>query len=321
MTAPRPDAVGLAVIAMALIEDGNNGEAIEHAKSAVSRDVGCAIARIAYAKGLVADGDTENAIRTLLEGLERAPYHPAMVRMAVETLVSTDRNPEADKILSKYRAGLAEFGVTDLGYRLGELVVAAKLAATAPPENERKAAESDWPWIMILDDPIRGWMIGAHRSAGNLDVLRIALVMFAGKVAEKLIVDRILVLFRESLSHPEGLADPKYRDFSSFIQGGRAPSIGGFVLFLRAANKPAKSSDSELLSEFRSFLGRLAWPDARHLTDKVFVQALDLLAGTRNASAHIDEPTQSEVLIATSIVVTDSKPGPLFAALGVSLYV
>jgi hypothetical protein len=115
----------------------------------------------------------------------------------------------------------------------------------------------------------------------------------------------------------EILRRPKYRDVSSFIQGDRAPSIGGFVLFLRAASKPYKSSDSKLLSDFRTFLRNLAWPEARHLMDKSFVQALDHLAGTRNASAHIEEPALKEILIATSLVIKDNKPGPLFAALGI----
>jgi hypothetical protein len=143
--------------------------------------------------------------------------------------------------------------------------------------------------------------------------------MYAGKVAEKLIVDRILIPFRKGLPNPLALADVKHRDVSGFIQGKRAPSIGGFVLFLRAANNPSKSSDSQLLSEFRTFLRSLTWPEARHLTDRSFVQALDQLAGTRNASAHIEEPTLEEILMATSLVIKDRKPGPLFAALGVGL--
>jgi hypothetical protein len=163
------------------------------------------------------------------------------------------------------------------------------------------------------------WLIGAHHSTSNLDKLRIALAMYTAKVAEKLIVDHILIPFREDLSNPSELVDIKYRDVSGFMQGDRAPSIGGFVLFLRAANKPYKSSDSQLISEFRTFLRRLPWSGASHLADRSFVQALDRLAGTRNASAHIEEPTLDEILNATSLVITGNKPGPLFMALGVRL--
>jgi hypothetical protein len=43
------------------------------------------------------------------------------------------------------------------------------------------------------------------------------------------------------------------------------------------------------------------------------------LAGTRNASAHIEEPTLEEIKTAASLVIMENKPGPIFAALGVNL--
>jgi hypothetical protein len=63
----------------------------------------------------------------------------------------------------------------------------------------------------------------------------------------------------------------------------------------------------------------LSWPEAQRLADREFVRALDRLAGTRNASACVEEPTLEEILAATSIVVENGKPGPLFTALGVSI--
>ena len=156
----------------------------------------------------------------------------------------------------------------------------------------------------------------AYRSKMHFDEMGIALVMYTGKVTEKLIEERILIPFRNSLSNPSALADTKYKDFSGFIAGGRPPSIGGFVLFLRAASKPYKPSDVPLLAEFRKFLCGLPWPEARHLLEKSFIQSLEHLANIRNSSAHTGEPTREETLTAIAIVVAEAMPGPLFAYLG-----
>lgn len=315
----RPDSLGHAILSVVLRNGGRLEEAVHAGREAVNRDVGCVLARAALVNALLDTGAHEEAMGVIEDGLRRLPSEPRALRLAIQTMVSMGRVKEADAVLRKHHPGLAEFSAADLGFRLGELVNAAKLDARAPSEGDRRAAEIEWPWIVGLEDPIRRWLIGAHHSWSNLDKLRIALAMYTAKVAEKLIVDRILIPFREGFSNPFELVDIKYRDISGFMKGDRAPSIGGFVLFLRAANKPYKSSDSQLLSEFRTFLRRLAWPGAMHLNDRSFVQALDRLAGTRNASAHIEEPILEEVLMATSVVIKDNKPGPLFAALGVRL--
>jgi hypothetical protein len=222
-------------------------------------------------------------------------------------------------VLRQHRAGLAEFDATDLGFRLGEMISAARLAGMTASEGERRAAESDWPWIMSVEEPIRRWLIGAHRSRQNLNELRIAFMMYAGKIAEKLIADRLLLPFRQSLPDPAAVADSQYRDFSAFVLGGRPPSIGGFVLLLRQINRRSKPSDSRLVLEFRDFILRLNWPDAGRLKDRSFVDAISHLAGTRNASAHTDEPGLDEIVRATSLIIEEDKPGQLFAALGIEL--
>ena len=276
------------------------------------------VARAALVNTLLDMGAAEDAMSVIEDGLRRNS-EPRMVRLAVEAMVSAGRIAEADTALTAHRPGLGEYGATDLGFRLGELVAAAKLASAAPPEGDRRAAEGEWPWITQLDGPIRRWLIGAHRSASNLKDLRIAFAMYTAKIAEKLIVERILTPFRDAQTKPEFLADSAFRDVTQFLQGKKAPSIGGFVRLLRAASQPFRSSDSRLVAEFRTFLQKLTWPGAALLTEASLVQSLGHMAGVRNESAHLEEPTQDAVVSASSLIVRDDKPGPLFEAVGLTL--
>jgi tetratricopeptide (TPR) repeat protein len=315
----RPDSLARAISAIVLRAEGRRDNAVAEGREAIARDVGCVLARVALVNALLDLQAEADAIGVLEDGLRRMPSEPRMVRLAAETLVSTGRISEAEEVLRQHRAGLAEFDATDLGFRLGEMISAARLAGLTASEGERRAAESDWPWIMSLEEPIQRWLIGAHRSRQNLDELRIAFMMYAGKIAEKLIADRLLVPFRKSLPDPAALADSQYRDFNAFVLGGRHPSIGGFVLLLRQINRRSKPSDSRLVLEFRNFILRLNWPDAGRLKDRSFVDAISHLAGTRNASAHTDEPGLDEIVRATSLIIEEDKPGQLFAALGIEL--
>ncbi|MCK1328625.1 hypothetical protein IVB57_09500 [Bradyrhizobium sp. CW9] len=314
----HPDAVARAISSLIQRHKGDLDDAAMVGREAVNRDVGCVVARAALINALLDTGNQDDAINVVSDGLRRLPSEPRMVRLAVETMLNTGRVQEADIVLKQHRPGLAEFDADDLGFRLGEAISEAKLSQVPATPVQVKAAEAEWPWIKSLHDPIRNWLIGAYRSKTHFDEMGIALVMYVGKVTEKLIEERILIPFRNSLPDPSALADTKYRDFSGFVAGGRAPSIGGFVLFLRAASKPYRSSDPPLLVEFRNFLRALPWPEAKHLLQQPFIQSLDHLANIRNSSAHTGEPSRDEIRTAISIVVDEAMPGPIFAYLGLT---
>ena len=144
---------------------GNLDDAVSEGREAVSRDVGCVIARAALVNALLDAGNQDDAIDVVTDGLRRLPSEPRMVRLAVETLLNTGRIQEADIVLKQHRHGLSEFGADDLGFRLGEAISEAKLSQDPATPTQIKAAEAEWPWIMTLHDPVRNWLIGARTAA------------------------------------------------------------------------------------------------------------------------------------------------------------
>jgi hypothetical protein len=214
---------------------------------------------------------------------------------------------------------VAEYGSEDLGYRLGELVAAGKLATTAPPASQTHAAEAEWPWIGALGPPLSGWLAGAHHSLTNLAELKIALAMFTAKVAEKIVVDRLLIPFREAIAGQFLAPDDRFRDVDAFIAGGRPPSLGGIVRLLRQTAKPFSSADPDVLKAFRKHVRAANWRGRDLLQNRGFVDRLQNLANVRNDSAHVNEPSADEIVSAISIVVNQGRPGDLFEAIGIDL--
>ena len=311
----RPDALGFAILSLADRFDGKLEEAVEAAAEALRRDPDCVIARAAQINALVDLGEEERAVASINDGLRRLPSEPRMLRLSIETLVSFGRVEDAERVLSTHRAGLDEYDSEAVGFRLGELVAASKLAARAMPSSQVDAAEADWPWIIELDEPLRGWMAGAHHSARNLDNLGVALAMFVGKVVEKLIVDRLMLPFRRSFQPTSPLPEDRFRDIASFLNGGRAPSIGGVVRLLEYANR--SGSSDEIVSAFRAFMSQANWEGSEKLRDRKFVRRLREMADIRNESAHIEEPGADRILSAISIALDGNRPGQIFDAFGI----
>jgi tetratricopeptide (TPR) repeat protein len=312
----RPDALAFAILSRVRRARGDLAEAEKLGREAVLRDPRCVLARATLVTALMDLGDVDSAVPVLLDGLRRAPSEPRMVRLAVETLVSANRISEAEKILSVQREGLCEYGEETLGYRLGELVAVAKLGSSAPSQSQLDAALKEWPWIDDLESTLKGWMVSAHHCRSRIDELGVALAMYTGKVAEKLLVDRVMVPFKKSLRSRPGQYDDRFRDVNAFLDGGRPPSLGGIARLFRSTSRPMSSADPDVVKAFRIHLRNVAWPGKQLLFDRRFVERLQKLAEVRNESAHVDEPSTQSILRALSLVVAGERPGDVFRALG-----
>ena len=315
----RPDSLAYALLSVVHRERSELGQARECGSEAVRRDPGCLNARCALVSALSDLGERDEAVAILLDGLRRLPSEPRMLRLAVETLVEFDLIAEADTCLSANRVGLTEYGDDTMGYRLGELVAEAKLSQLPPTQSRRVAALENWPWLPSLDPVLQGWMANAHHCLGEIDELGVALAMYAGKVAEKLLVDHLMAPFKQSLRQDVPF-DAKFKDTCGFLTGGRPPALGGIVHLLRCAQRGQQNIDVDVLKTFRSFVRSASWPGCRMLSDRNFIERLQRLASVRNESAHVNEPGRDAIVEAMSIVVDKDAPGALFLALGFTFH-
>ena len=312
----RPDSLAHAILSLVHRSRGDLHQSVNSGREAVRLDPSCVVARAALVNALVDLGENDEFSAILKDALRRLPSEPRILRLAVETLVHAGRVEAAEECLNVHRQGLAEYGSEHLGFRLGELVVAAKLANSPPSQTHLEAASKAWTWIEEVDQPLRSWLAGVHHCLGNSDEMRVALAMFAGKIAERLIIDRIVLPFKTATVGLLFRQEDRFKDIEAYLDGGRAPSLGGVVRLLRSSARPFSSSDGELLKAFRAHLRKIDWPGSTLLRDRSFIERLGRLAEIRNESAHLSEPTPEAIIDAISIVVEKGSAGLLFKALG-----
>lgn len=312
----RPDSLAHAILSVVHRSRGDLQQSVNSGREAIRLDPSCVLARAALVNALVDLGEDEEFTAILEDALRRLPSEPRILRLAVETFVNAGRLEAAEVCLNAHREGLAEFGREDLGFRLGELVAAAKLEGGSASQTHLEAAAKAWHWIVEVDQPLRSWLAGVHHCLRNSDEMRVALAMFAGKIAERLVIDRLILPFKIStVGLPFG-QDGRFKDVEAFLDGGRAPSLGGVVRLLRASARPFSSSDGDLLKAVRTHLRKVDWPGSALLRDISFINRLGHLADIRNESAHLSEPTTEAIINAISIVVENGSAGLLFTAFG-----
>ena len=309
----RPDAVAKSIVALELLNRGQLGEAKELAITSIRDDVGSAICRTTYANIMLLLNDSKEAIRSLKEGLKRRPGNPAMLRILVETLVNIKEFETAAKILGENRVSASSHGVPGLVERLGELIAIEKLALF---EIEIDLNNLNIPWSNDLSDLSKTWL----KALFEIDKRKINLVeakmLYASKIAEKELAERIFVPFRDSLERPEKYGAQDYSDFSRFLAGDFAPSIGGMHRILLAAKNDAGKNDPPLLIKFRQFISGHSAIRIQPFNTGSFLRKLNSLAHARNAVAHVGEPNSEKWSKYQEFVLTDTSPGPLLQALG-----
>lgn len=309
----RPDAVAKSIVALSYLHKGEILESLKLASQAISNDVGCSIARTTYASASNQLGTSDDAIRSLLEGLSHTPGSPALLRMAIELMVEENKIEEASETLKENRQQVIEYGMTGLPERLGELIALAKLKQY---DNNINLEDGDMGWAVSLSEVSQSWLkAGLGIYLKNLDLPE-AYLFYLAKVVEKEYGDRIFYPFRDSLEDPSILSSDEFSDFSRFLSGNYAPSIGAMQRVLKAAAKDSSPADSELIVDLRKFLSSQISFDPESILNKKLLGHLNSLAHVRNSLAHIGEPDSERLNRISNLILDDKKPGVLLVALG-----
>jgi len=308
----RPDAVGTAILAMVCLDEGGINDAVNAAKTAVADDVGCAIARTSLASALQASGEQESAIQILVEGLERTPGRPALVRMAIEAQLQLGRCDEANELLTEHRDMLKEYGVPGLGERLGEIVALARL--------ERRGTRIDLPangfsWTTKLDEKSRSWIASAVAIRSSGLPIGEAQALYLSKVAEREMFIRLFEPFIAKVVGGASLTTDLLQELSRYLDGGRPPALGGMIRGLILANMPFRSNEPRLVTELRNFLKQLPAEFSTKFRNGSFLERLRDLGSARNAVAHVGDPDPQQVDVLLSLILDGDQPGELLRAL------
>ena len=312
----RPDAMFRVLAAERALMLSEPERSEDLAREAVRRDPACARARLALVAALVGRTTEQERQILLRDGLRRSPGHPALVAGLIESHITDGDTESASLELENYRLLLIERDSSVVAFRLGELIAVERLSKLTTKSDTATMTIPTWPWLERLESPLRDWMHGAHLSLVRGEELAAAYGLYISKVAEYLLVLRIMEPFRNSMSDAHTLFSERHRDAARFMGGGAPPSIGGIARLLDAASRSYRSSDDELTVRFRDAVSRGDFGDARTLRSPELVDQLLELGKARNSTAHLGDQDMSSIKAAMKCVVSDGKPGLLLSTLG-----
>ncbi len=313
----KPDAVFRALAAERAQAAGNPELAEDLARDAIRRDPTCVRARLALATALEGRGTEEERVSQIRDGLRRSPGHPSLLTALITSLISLGDAESAGEELEKARPLLIERAASDVAHRLGEAIAVERLSRIAPVMASSSTEVQSWPWLEQLQPPLRDWMRGANLSLIRGQELAAAYALYISKVAEYLLVSKIMVPFRDSMPDAHTLTSERHRDAARFMGGGPPPSIGGIARLMEAASRSYRSSDDELTVRFRDALSQGCFGDSRTLRGNELVGQLIDLGRARNSTAHLGDHDMAVLQAATSCVVADGRPGLLLTVLRV----
>ena len=271
--AGSPDALFRVLAASRALSNGEPEQSEDFAREAVRRDPTCADARVALDCALKGRSSESDRRALLKDGLRRSPGHPTLVTSLIESLVSDGELEHATDIFEKQKPLLIEHDAQLVSHRIGEFLAIDRLSRL----EGRLATEDDakpWFWIEKVQPPVQEWLRGAHLSLLRGDELAAAYGLYVSKVAEFLLVTKIMAPFRDSLVSPHKLSSNRHRDVARYLSGGYAPSIGGIARLLDAASRRAQNSDDQLTSQFREAVSQGSFGDARVLMSKELIDLL-----------------------------------------------
>jgi tetratricopeptide (TPR) repeat protein len=311
----KPDAVFHALAAERALATGNPELAEDLGRDAIRRDPTCVRARLVLAAALQGRGTEEERVREIRDGLRRSPGHPSLVSALITSLISAGDSESASEELESARPLLIERAASDVAHRLGEAIAVDRLSRIAPAMGSSSTEAPSWSWLEQLQPPLRDWMRGANLSLLRGQELAAAYALYISKVAEYLLVSKIMVPFRESMPDAHTLTSERHRDAARFMGGGPPPSIGGIARLLEAASRSYRSSDDDLTLRFREAISRGSFGDSRTLRSNELVGQLIDLGRARNSTAHLGDHDMVALQAATRCVVADGRPGLLLSVL------
>lgn len=309
----RPDAMFRVLAAERSLGKGEPERSEELARDAVRRDPACARARQALVSALDGRAAEEERQELLADGLRRSPGHPALVAALVESLIAEGQSEEASDVFEKQRPLLEERGASVVAHRLAELLAVDRLSRLTDRSGSNSPVDSPWQWLEQLPSPLRDWMKGAQLAHARGDELAAAYGLYVSKVAEYLLVSKIMVPFRASLPDANMMSSDRHRDAARFMSGGAPPSIGGIARLLDAASRSYRSSDDELTNRFRDAVSSGQFGDSRVLRSRELVDQIMELGRARNSTAHLGDHDMAALKAATRCVVAEDRPGMLLS--------
>lgn len=309
----RPDSVANAILALSSIESGEYETALNFASSAVQLDIGCALARTAFAKSAKLIGDTDDAIFVLQEGLKRKPGSPEILKMLIDFLLDEQREGDALEHLESQRDLLSQNNAVGLAERLGEVIALSKLKKFERENN----VDADLVWSEQLSYTSQKWLSSSSQLWRKSEKLDEASLFYLSKIVEKEYGDRIFTPFKQSLDTSHEFITDEFKDFSRFLMGEYAPSLGAMHRVLKAASKEPSKSESKLITEFRKFIAGQENIETKRLLRRSVLDKLNTLAHVRNSLAHIGEPDLARIEKSASFILNKKKPGELLIAVGV----
>ena len=241
-----------------------------------------------------------------------------MVAALVESLIGDDETELATDLFEKQKPLLIEHDAQLIAHRLGEFLAVDRLSRL----EERLSLDGDaqpWSWLEAIQPPVRDWLRGAHLSLLRGEELAAAYGLYVSKVAEFLLVTKIMAPFRDSVPDLHKISSKRHRDVARYMSGGFAPSIGGIARLMDAASESVQPSDDQLTVHFREAVSKGTFGDARILMSKELVGQLVDLGKARNSAAHLGNQDLSALREATRCVIEGDRPGILFLGLGAKL--
>ena len=232
----RPDAMFRALAAECAIATGEPERGEDLARDAIQRDPTCVRARLALVAALEGRATEQERQEQIRDGLRRAPGHPDLVAALITSQISAGDPESASEVLASVRPLLQERGASHVAHRLGEMVAVERLSRMASASESSPNDVPSWPWLEELPSPLRDWMNGAYLSLVRGEELAAAYALYISKVAEYLLVSKIMLPFRNSMSDAHRLMSERHRDVAKFMRGGPPPSIGGIARLLEAAS-------------------------------------------------------------------------------------
>lgn len=313
----RPDAMFRALAAERALEAGNPEEAENLAREAVRKDPTSVRARLALIGAIEGRCPEAEFTSQIMDGLRRSPGHPGLMSALVASLIGAGKPELADQELDQARAVLHERAASEVAYRLGEAIAIDRHSRIAPIDPPSSFDAAYWPWLEQLQSPLREWMRGANLSLNRGEELSAAYALYVSKVAEYLLVEKVMVPFRDVLVNPHAIYSERHRDVARFLGGGAPPSIGAIARLIDAASRPARALDDEITKKFRLEISKGNLGMIRSLLGSQLIGQLIDLGRARNRAAHLGEADMAFLIEATRCVVADGRPGDLFEALGV----
>ncbi len=311
----KPDAVFRALAAERALARGNQEFAEELARDAIRRDPTCVRARLALATALEGRGTDEERVSQIKDGLRRSPGHPSLISALITSLIISGEAETAGDVLERARPLLIERAASEIAHRLGEAIAVDRLSRISPVMPLSSTEVESWPWLEQLQPPLRDWMRGANLSLIRGQELAAAYALYISKVAEYLLISKIMVPFRDAMPDAHTLTSDRHRDVARFMGGGPPPSIGGIARLMEAASRSYRSSDDELTVKFRDVISRGCFGDSRTLRGNELVGQLIDLGRARNSAAHLGDQDMAVLEAATKCVVADGRPGLLLSVL------